>query len=101
VRVVKRAKCVCGCGQRAVNLHHVIYEQEVRREGGDVRDARNLVPVAWACHGDHHGRQRPLPLGRLPDACFEFAGELLGPYAADYLRRRYSGDDARLDALLG
>jgi hypothetical protein len=93
-------RCVCGCRGRAVHRHHAVYEQEVRRHGGDVRDPRNLVPVTFACHGAHHGRSRPLPLRVLPDAVFEFAAELMGPAAYDYLGRYYSGRDPRHDALL-
>lgn len=95
-----RPRCVCGCGQRSVHDHHVVYEQHVERAGGDVKDRRNLVPVAFNCHGAHHGRSRPLELAVLPDSCFVFAGELLGAAGFDYLRRRYSGEDPRLEALL-
>lgn len=95
-----KPKCICGCGQRAVHYHHAVYEQHVEREGGDVKDPRNLVPVAFACHGAHHGRSRPFELAVLPDEVFTFAGDLLGPAGFDYLRRRYVGDDQRLEALL-
>lgn len=96
-----KARCVCGCGRRAVHRHHVVYEQEVRRVGGSVRDARNLVPVAHDCHGAHHARARPLPVHVLPDSAFDFATELMGaPAAFEYLSRRYSGRDPRLEALL-
>lgn len=56
--------------------------------------------MAFDCHLAHHGRSRVLPLERLPDSVFAFAVELLGPAAFDYLRRRYGGEDVRLDALL-
>jgi hypothetical protein len=57
--------------------------------------------LAHPCHFDHHGRVRVLPVSRLPDSVFEFAVELLGRERAwSYLRRMYSGGDARLDALL-
>jgi hypothetical protein len=75
----RRPSCICGCGQRSVHDHHAVYEQHVERAGGDVKDGRNLVPVAFACHGAHHGRSRPFELGMLPDSVYEFAGELLGP----------------------
>jgi hypothetical protein len=58
------------------------------------------VPVSFACHGAHHGRSRPLRLAVLPDAVFDFARELMGPAAFDYLGRHYAGRDPRLDALL-
>lgn len=94
-------RCCCGCGRRAVNLHHAIYAQHVVREGGDVDDPRNLVPVAWACHGAHHGRSRQLALRMLPDSVFAFARDVLGAGVAyEYLRRRYAGDDPRLHRLL-
>lgn len=74
---------------------------DVVREQRLLWDSRNLVPVADGCHAQHHARRRPLELERLPDGVFEFASELLGPGRAyNYLRRRYTGPDPRLDALL-
>lgn len=101
--------CICGCGQPADQLHHVVYAQECRREartGGKdvalwVRDRRNLVPVARNCHGAHHGRTRPLELRVLPDEVYAFARQLLGAGPAyEYLLRLYAGEDPRHDALL-
>lgn len=96
---MSRGRCVA-CNGRGVHRHHVIYAQAVEREGGNVADDRNLVWVCFTCHGNHHGRSKPLDLGMLPDSVFEFAGQLLGPAGFDYLRRRYVGEDARLEALL-
>ena len=91
--------CICGCGRRAVHLHHVVYQQHLHRE---VRyDPRNLVPVAFDRHGAHHGCSRPLWLDMLPDDAFFFAGETLGRERAyEYLGRRYAGADVRHDRLL-
>jgi hypothetical protein len=84
-----------------VHRHHVVYAQECRRAGASLSDERNLLPLAFECHGAHHARQRPLPLHRLPDSVFEFAAEALGaPAAFEYLARRYAGGDPRHDALL-
>jgi hypothetical protein len=110
-------RCVCGCGRKnGVQLHHVVYQQELRNiaRGFDpdafVRemhlkalrgDRRNLVPVGPLCHAAHHNRSRPLRLSQMPDSVFEFAVEHLGAGPAyEYLRRRYAGNDARLEALL-
>lgn len=96
-----KGRCVCGCGRRAVQQHHAVYVQELRRLGGSVKDRRNLVGVAYDCHGAHHARVRPLAAHVLPDSVFEFAYELMGAGAAyEYLRRRYSGGDPRLEELL-
>ena len=104
------AACVCGCGERAVQRHHAIYVQELRRVAGPrsveremqlISDARNLLPIAHRCHERHHTRFGVLPLTVLPDSVFEFAVEVLGAGAAyEYLRRHYAGDDARLRALM-
>lgn len=89
-----------GCRRRAAHAHHVVYRQELRWHRGDPDDDRNLVPLCLACHGAHHNRQAPLPLRVLPDGAFAFAEDLLGAGAAyEYLRRRYAGEDMRLDAL--
>lgn len=99
---MKPTPCFCGCGERAVQEHHVVYAQELVRLGGwGLLDARNLVPVALLCHGRHHSRQAPYVLSRLPDSVFEFAAEVMGAGRAyNYLGRRYAGEDRRLDALL-
>jgi hypothetical protein len=99
--------CVGACatprgGVRGLYLHHIVYRQKVVREGGDVWDGRNALTICGSCHGKHHTRSRVLPLSVLPSSAFAFAVELLGAGAAyNYLRRRYDGDDPRLDALLG
>jgi hypothetical protein len=99
--VSARPKCVCGCGQRSAALHHVVYRQHLRQHGGDDKDPRNLVPVAFACHGGHHSGAARLRLRVLPDSAFEFARELLGAALAyEVLGRYYQGEDPRLDALL-
>lgn len=96
-----RRPCICGCGVRAIQRHHVIYAQHCRAEKASVNDLRNLVPVAKECHEAHHNRKRPYSLSSMPDSVFEFAAEALGPDRAfNYLRRRYTGPDARLEALI-
>jgi hypothetical protein len=99
-RARRGVKCAAGCGRRGVQQHHAVYEQEIRRRGGRLRDPRVLVPLCVRCHERHHSRVAPLPLWRLPDGVFEFAVELLGAGGAhEYLARRYAGGDPRHDAL--
>jgi hypothetical protein len=79
----------------------VLTRQLIKREGGDVWDERNLIPLCLGCHAAHHSRMGTLPLSALPDGVFAFAQELLGgPAAFEMLRRYYAGRDPRLDALL-
>lgn len=94
-------KCV-RCPHRAVQRHHVIYGQELRRHGGPalLRDDRGRVPICKRCHERHHQRVDPLPAWVLPDEVFEFTLEVLGAGPGfEYLRRRYGGDDPRLESL--
>jgi hypothetical protein len=57
--------------------------------------------MTFECHGGHHSGATRLCLSRLPDSVFAFAAEVMGAGAAyEYLGRFYSGEDARLDALL-
>ena len=104
-----------------MNVHHAVYAQEIRSrrpkmdrghgydavasasasQAAALKDKRNLLPVAFGCHMDHHNRGKPFALAVLPDSVYEFAVELMGAGAAyEYLRRRYAGEDGRLDALL-
>lgn len=79
------------CGMPAEQIHHVVYQQHVRRNGGSVRDSRNFMLLCHDCHRRHHNRVAPIPRSSLPAAAVEFAVELLGEdYADDYLARRYA-----------
>lgn len=93
-----RGSVCVGCGGRCGPLvqHHIVTAQEVRRRGGAIWDPRNALTLGAYCHAQHHAHVQPIPLVYLPDAALEFAFELLGPAAFDYLGRRYGGDDARL-----
>lgn len=96
---MRRPGCVCGCKRRVAHRHHVFYRQHI--PASLVQDDRNLVAVAFYCHEGHHSRVSPFLLGVLPDSAFAFGVEVLGAGPAyEYLRRRYAGEDSRLDALL-
>ncbi|HEX7088711.1 MAG TPA: HNH endonuclease [Longimicrobiales bacterium] len=89
----------CGSGA-LLQEHHVVYVQHLRQEGGDVTDSANALTLCADCHRKHHDRAHPVPLALLRDENYRFAAALYGPKSYDYLRRRYSGEDPRLDALL-
>lgn len=87
----------CPSGTGWLALHHICYRQHLRRSGGDEWDPRNGFTLCPSCHTSHHRRGRVLPVSCLPDAALEFAQEVFGGYAADYLRRYYVDDgDPRL-----
>lgn len=99
-RECSHPSCPGRCG--VLVLHHIVYRQAVRRAGGDEWDPRNALTLGNGCHSSHHRRgSRIVPLASLPDSAFVFAVDTLAAGAAyEYLRRRYSGEDARLDSLL-
>lgn len=81
--------------------HHVIYRQELEKLGITDRavlwDRRNCLRLCPDCHMNHHGRAKPVLLTCLTDANYEFAFEVLGWRAYDYLRQKYDGEDPRLE----
>lgn len=96
-----RPLCFCGCGARAVHRHHAITRAEIKRWGGLIDDPRVLVDAGHTCHFNHHAASKPYRLASLPDSVYAFASELMGPGPSyEWLKRHYSGDDPRLDALL-
>ena len=91
---------VCGSSDR-LQLHHVVYEQRVRAAGGDACDPRDSLTTCIRCHcGHHHGLRGRIPLTLLREENLDFAFDLLGTAAYDYLKRHYVGEDARLEAYL-
>ena len=80
----------CLCGEPAEQLHHVVYQQHVRKRGGDLGDERNFLPLCYECHRRHHSRHAVLAASCLPDAAWQFADELMGEAAPDYLGRYYA-----------
>lgn len=80
------------CGQRGrISGHHVVLEQDVRKEGGDPWDIRNMLPVLHYCHLNHHqgSAWQKIAQSQLLPANLEFARDLLGDRAQDYLDRHY------------
>lgn len=82
---------ICGSGHR-LHLHHVVYEQHVRREHGDVFDPRNGLTLCMTCHmRHHHAVDQRIHVDNLRDENIEFARELLGDAAELYFIRYYDG----------
>lgn len=89
------------CGHRAVQQHHIVYQQHIRRDGGNLSAKRNLRPVCWDCHERHHNRSAVIRVSQLLDTELDWAFTLMGPAAYDYFRRYYDpAGDTRLDGLL-
>lgn len=101
-RAAVLAKGPCICGARPIDPHHVCYQQHLRAGGHPLWDPRDGMPLCRSCHDSHHNGSRRIPCSRLPDEALEFAFEILGAYASDYLARRYAdvGSDGRVAVLL-
>ena len=90
----RTGKCVV-CGRRGpIWFHHIVTRNHVEREGGDVWDFRNALPVGrpvlCSCHADHHSAKQRIPIYLIPECAHDFAVELLGEdRAAAYWRRYY------------
>jgi 5-methylcytosine-specific restriction endonuclease McrA len=79
------------CTKKGKHDHHVVFAQEVRkREPSKEWDARNALKLCVECHRLTH---KPGPkffrTVWLRDSNIEFAFELMGDWAAVYLRRKY------------
>lgn len=85
------------CGKRGqVRRHHVVTEQEIRKQGGDPWDLRWGMWVGafddmCTCHRRHHNAVARIPFRIVPEHAIEVALELLGfDRAALYFARFYS-----------
>lgn len=106
-RAEARYQRVCaGCGKGGKHqAHHVVDRQELRHRGlkeWDTRNALRLCPlyVPGSCHTGQTNALNRVELVNLTDDNVEYAFEILGAYAFDYLHRHYAGEDPRLDRAL-
>lgn len=101
-----RARCaVCG-STRAVQAHHVIRQQHLRRRSRELGvpaavllcDPRVGMPVCDSCHAAHHAAARRIPRALVPVATVEFVLEVgLGwllnrEYASEVSPRTFGRD---------
>jgi hypothetical protein len=85
--------CAVCDSTRRLQRHHVVYEQHVRRRGGDCFHPDDCLTVCFTCHVAHHrGRGGRIKVSQLRRENLAFARDLLGEYARDYFVRYYDLD---------
>lgn len=106
-KLAAAAQVVCAVCRRggSFDAHHVIEKQELERRGlwkWDTRGALRLCKGALGCHDQHtyKGGDSRVPLAKLTSTNIDYAFEVLGAFAYDYLKRRYYGEDPRLERRL-
>lgn len=102
----QRACAGCGVITGGWDAHHVVERQELKRRHEPQFDARNALRLCNErapgenCHGAHTSAMRRVKLTDLRVENLDYAFEILGPFAHDYLARRYAGEDSRLKSRL-
>lgn len=96
----QRACAVKGCRNKDFDPHHAILEQHLRDRGLPRYDARNSLRLCRDHHFGHHGTKK-LPTTVLTQVNIDYAAEVLGDFAYDYITRRYdySDPDPRVEAI--
>lgn len=102
-----RYQAVCAvCGRAgSFDAHHVVERQWLSQHGKPEWDARNAMRLCdrWTesrCHERHTSGSWKIALTCLSDGHYDYAYEVMGPAAYDYLGRHYAGEDPRRDQLL-
>lgn len=94
----------CGAVGKPFHAHHVVDKQTLRRErhitGNAAYDTRNALRLCAGldgprCHMQFEHARITIPTTKLLDENIAYAFEVLGLWAADYLRREY--DDTTPD----
>jgi len=81
------------------DAHYVVEKQKLKAIGRTdlLWDHRNAMRLCkHPCHATHTNAHERVKLSALSNDNFNFAFEVLGAAAYDYLRERYAGDDPRL-----
>jgi hypothetical protein len=110
-RMEARAQIVCAyCGKaRPFQAHHVVDKGELKKvglKGNALYDTRNALRlceditqfIQGRCHYQFENRRIRIATWMLKDCNIEYAFEVLGAYAFDYLTQEYVGalDDSRI-----
>lgn len=101
-----RFQLVCFiCGKPGdFHAHHVVDKQTLRNDYGITGDAaydtRNAMRLHRHCHLQFENSRIDIPLTKLTDSMIEYAQEVMGTRAYDYLKRYYSGHDERVEAII-
>lgn len=77
--------------------HHVVEQQWLTREGLPLDDRRNALRLSPDVHANHTTKTTKVPMRCLTDANIEYAFEVMGIRAVDYLARHYEGTDPRYE----
>lgn len=94
------AQRVCArCGKAGLfDPHHVVEKSWLKAKGLLIDDPDNALRLCPNCHAQHTGGNR-LKVKHLRTENLQYAFRELGASAGSYLRRKYRGNDARLEAL--
>lgn len=104
-----RKQIVCAeCGRGgSYDAHHVIEKQELADRGLPLYDKRGALRlcdvVPGGCHQRHtypNSDTSRVRLCKLKQVNIDYAFEVLGAFAYDYLKRRYRDEDPRVEAKL-
>jgi hypothetical protein len=82
--------------------HHIIEKQWLKRHGFEWRDrydTRAALRLCLLCHHGQTSKLKKVELKNLTLDNLEYAFEVMGAAAADYLHRHYEGPDRRVDEL--
>ena len=84
-------------GRKNWEAHHVVEKRWLKANFKFLWDPRNALRLAPRVHSRHTSRMKPVPLSCLTDENIEYAFEVMGSSAYDYLTRLYDGEDERVE----
>lgn len=84
-------------GQKNWEAHHVVEKRWLRANYLPLYDRRNALRLRPDVHHLHTVGAKRVPLRVLTDENIEYAFEVMGASAYDYLTRLYDGDDPRVE----
>lgn len=90
----------CGRSTYVWDAHHVVEKKYLKKHGLPLFDPRNALRLCESCHSRHTTASQRIPMESLRDENIDYAFEILGAYAYDYLHRYYDGTDGRVQASL-
>lgn len=91
--------CAVTGSTKEFEAHHVVEKRWLKANGFPLWDRRNALRLHPDVHGAHTSRMKKIPMSALREENIDYAFEIMGDRAMNYLPENYEGSHPHFEAL--